>query len=131
MGATVGSALRHLEKEPLGDGLVLLEIGGNDLLGTTTVTDFEDLLDRLLVEVCRPGRVVVMLELPLPPFCNDYGRAQRRLAAAHGVTLIPKRWLVDVLTANGATVDGIHLSQEGHELMAEKVWRLLKPALRE
>src|SRR5437870_2613859 len=67
----------------------------------------------------------------MPPFCSDYGRVQRRLAAAHGVTLIPKRWLADVLTADGATVDGIHLSQEGHERMAEKVWRLLAPAYRE
>ena len=61
---------------------MLLEIGGNDLLGDTTPAGFESGLDNLLRVVSRPGRVVVMLELPLPPFFNEYGRAQRRVASA-------------------------------------------------
>jgi len=28
----------------------------------------------------------------------------------------------------GATVDGVHLSAAGHELMAERVWELLESA---
>jgi acyl-CoA thioesterase-1 len=125
MGATVGS---KLEKEPLGDGIVLLEIGGNDLLGTTTAADYEDRLERLLALVCRGNRTVLMFELPLPPFCNEYGRVQRRLAAASGVALIPKRVFVGVLTQGDATLDSVHLSQRGHQEMAEVVWRLIQGA---
>jgi len=125
MGGTVASALRRLDKEPLGDGIVLLEIGGNDLLGPTRAGDFEDRLDALLVQVCRGGRTVLMFELPLPPFCNNFGLIQRRLAAKHGVRLIPRRILVGVLTGSDATVDSIHLTQSGHQAMAEAVWSLI------
>jgi acyl-CoA thioesterase-1 len=126
MGATVATALRKLETEPLGDGIILLEIGGNDLLGRTTLDEFEAGLDRLLAHVCSPGRTVVMFELPLPPLCNGWGLVQRRLAARYGVTLIARRVFVSVLTAGGATLDSVHLSAAGHEAMAERVWELLR-----
>jgi acyl-CoA thioesterase-1 len=131
MGATVSTALRKLEKEPLGEGIILLEIGGNDLLGPTKLADFEEQLDQLFAHVCGPGRTVVMFELPLPPLCNGWGVVQRRLAAKHGVLLIPKRVFVTVLTAGEATLDSIHLSQSGHEAMAEAVWQLLESVYRE
>lgn len=128
MGAKVSSMLRKAEKISLGAGVVLLEIGGNDLLGTTSASDFERDLDQLLGKLCGPDRTVVMFELPLPPFGNEFGRAQRRLAQKHGVQLVPKRIFVGVLTAEGATVDSVHLSPSGHELMAETVWGLIQQA---
>jgi acyl-CoA thioesterase-1 len=128
MGATVESALRQAESLPPEGGLVLLEIGGNDLLGSTSAAQFEHDLDRLLASVCKPGRVVVMFELPLPPFSNEYGRAQRHLAAEYRVWLIPKRIFLAVLTGEEATLDSVHLSRNGHERMAETVWKILQPA---
>lgn len=128
MGATVASALRQAEQLSEDERLVLLEIGGNDVLGGTTPRDFEAGLDRLLTTINRPGRVVVMLELPLPPTYNAFGLTQRRLARRHRVILIPKRVLLGVLQHEGATVDSIHLSPEGHRQMAGAVWRVLRPA---
>ncbi len=75
-----------------------------------------------------PDRQVVLFELPLIPFYNQYGRAQRSIAAKHNVKLIPKRVFLSVLYDNDSTLDTIHLSQSGHQLMAECVWRILKPA---
>jgi acyl-CoA thioesterase-1 len=129
VGATVLSAARKqaIRLEERG-GLVLLEIGGNDLLGSTAAPDFRKGLDQLLSIVCRPGRTVVMFELPLPPFRNEFGRIQRGLAADYGVTLIPKRIFLAVLMTPGATVDGVHLSPSGHQLMRDAVWELVEPA---
>ena len=128
VGATTASAVKQADALPPDGGVVLLEIGGNDLLGDTPAADFERDLDRLLARVCRPSRAVVMFELPLPPLYNGYGRAQRRLASAYGVHLIPRRVLMGVLTDDGATVDGIHLSGVGHQRMARAVWAVLRPA---
>jgi acyl-CoA thioesterase-1 len=127
MGATVGSARMQAERIGEAPGLVLLEIGGNDLLGSTMPEQFEERLDLLLSVVCRRNRTVVMLELPLPPFCNRFGIIQRRLAAKYDVVLIPRRIFIGVLTTSGATVDGIHLSPDGHAQMAEVIWNAIGP----
>lgn len=129
MGATVGSTLELVRKTPIPRGaVVLLEIGGNDLLGTSTPWQFEEELNALLELVSRRAAAVVMFELPLPPLNNSWGRAQRRAAANHNVVLIPKRVLMCVLTPRDATLDTIHLTQQGQELMAEAVWGVIAPA---
>lgn len=128
MGATVESAMNQAERLPTTGGIVLLEIGGNDLLGTTTPPEFERHLERLLKCVVAGDRTTSMFELPLPPLCNQYGLIQRRLAARHSVLLIPKRQLIGVLSRSAATTDSIHLSHAGHRQMADVVWRLIGPA---
>ena len=131
MGAMVRNAIRKAESVEIGTGLILIEIGGNDLLGTSTAQDFENDLSRLLELLRGKGRALVMFELPLPPFANEFGRVQRRLAAKHQVTLIPKRVFINILTTNGATGDSVHLTQFGHELMSQVVWKLIRPAFRD
>jgi acyl-CoA thioesterase-1 len=71
-----------------------------------------------------------MLELPLPPFYNAYGRAQRELAARHRVALISKREFAAVVFSAGATLDRVHLSEAGHGLFADMVWGHVATLLR-
>jgi len=131
MGATTSSALKkQCVQLPDEGGLVLLEIGGNDLLGDTPARQFERDLDQLLAEVAAPGRTVVMFELPLPPLYNEYGRTQRRLAARYKVHLIPKRIFMSVLAGEDSTLDSIHLSTRGHERMAAAVRSNIETAYR-
>jgi acyl-CoA thioesterase-1 len=79
-------------------------------------------------ELARLPQQVIMLELPLPPFRHEYSRIQRSLARKHDVRLVPKRLFLSVLTADGATLDTIHLSQTGHRRMAALVWDLVGSA---
>jgi acyl-CoA thioesterase-1 len=127
VGADVTSALRQADRLPAEGGLVILEIGGNDLLGSTSAAAFGEALGRLLDRVSIPGRTVLMFELPLPPFCNEYGRLQREQAARHGVLLIPKRALASVITGDDATLDALHLTKSGHQKLADAVWAIIKP----
>jgi len=103
------------------DCSVLIEIGGNDLLGDMSADAFSRQLQTLLKEVCVPGRYVAMFELPLPMFKNGFSRAQRSLAMRYGVQLIPKRYMTKVLGTPGCTTDGLHFSQAGHDLMARSL----------
>jgi acyl-CoA thioesterase I len=129
MGATTASAFKdQCNRLPPDGGIVILEIGGNDLLGETPASQFEHDLDRLLAHLLAPDRVILMFELPLPPLCNEYGRIQRRLAVQYNVRLIPKRVFISVLATGDATLDSIHLSSTGHEKMAAAVWRIVAPA---
>lgn len=127
-GATIESSQPRAARVDADHNLVLLEIGGNDVLGEIPPTEFERSLGALLRTVCHPDRIVVMLEIPLPPFCNSYGLVQRRLARRFGVILIPRRFFADILTGNQTTVNDLHLSQQGQERMADMLWKLLEPA---
>jgi acyl-CoA thioesterase-1 len=124
-GAKVESALDNARRIDQDDALVILEIGGNDLLGGTSIPRFREELDKMLTLVCGPHRRVAMIELPLPPFCNRYGVVQRALAKSHGVTLVPRRYLAKVISTPGATVDGLHLSNNGHVLLAHALFEML------
>jgi lysophospholipase L1-like esterase len=66
-----------------------------------------------------------MFELPLFPLQNAFGAAQRSVAASHGVVMLPKRCLTKVLGMKGGTLDGLHLSQQGHNALAETVATVL------
>jgi acyl-CoA thioesterase-1 len=126
-GATLKSGLVQARGISETDAVVLIELGGNDLLANTESGAFARQLDELLAAVCRPGDCVAMFELPLPPLYNAFGAAQRTLAAKHGVTLIPKRYLTAALGCKGGTIDGLHLSERGHRALAEAIAGILQP----
>ncbi|HBH50722.1 MAG TPA: acyl-CoA thioesterase [Planctomycetaceae bacterium] len=128
VGETAASALKRAMSQSLDASVVMIEIGGNDILGTTTSTQFERDLDALLTFLTSADRQIVMFELPLPPFFHEYGRAQRAMAAKHHVVLIPKRVFLSVISERQATLDTIHLSQSGHQRMADCVWSVVRSA---
>ena len=124
-GAKLETALENARRINQDDALVILEIGGNDLLGGTSIPKFRGDLEKMLALACGPHRCVAMIELPLPPFYNRYGMVQRALAKSYGVTLIPKRYLARIISTPGATVDGLHLSNDGHALLARSLSEML------
>jgi acyl-CoA thioesterase I len=91
VGETAASALKRLKDKPITSALVIIEIGGNDLLGSTTSAQFSRDLDALLGHVASSKCRIMMFELPLPPFHHEYGRIQRILAHKYAVSLISKR----------------------------------------
>jgi len=129
-GETVGSALAGADRLSGKEGLVILEIGGNDVLRRTPIEEFERGMAELLRKVATPARPAIMLEIPLPPFHARFGAAQRRLARRHGVPLVPKRILAAVLCGPNMTVDGLHFSDAGHEALARRLAQALGPSLR-
>jgi lysophospholipase L1-like esterase len=133
-GATARSALRQAQSlNARSDDqatVVLIEIGGNDYFELVPPADFETDLDRLLTDLSRPNRQLIMLELPLPPFYNAYGRVQREQAAKHRVPLISKREFAEVVFTRQATLDTVHLSEAGHGLFAQMVWKHVGTLLR-
>jgi acyl-CoA thioesterase I len=129
---TVSSALvfqaPNLDEFRPGD-VVIVELGGNDMLGGTNSSQFTRDLDRLLA-IARDGgrREVLMFEVPLLPGKWSLGNTQRRTAREHGVELIPRRVLTRLLTdRDNVTDDALHLSPRGHQRMAEEVEKWIVP----
>jgi acyl-CoA thioesterase I len=117
------------EKVTPNDRVVLIEIGGNDLLGGVPSAAFEKNLDVTLSKLAIPGRTIVMFELPLLPHKIEYGEIQRHLAAKYGIWLVPKRYFVEVIGGPDATSDGLHLSGVGTYRMARLVQKALSRVL--
>jgi len=124
--ATVETAMGQIAGIVGSNSLVLVEIGGNDLLGHTDSKIFYIQLDQLLGRLAAGDNQVVVFELPLFPFCNAFGKTQRNLARKYNAILIPKHYMTDVFGLKGGTVDGLHLSQKGHDALANAINSLLK-----
>jgi hypothetical protein len=113
-GATMMDGLSLANRVTEQDHLVLIELGGNDLISGEQSRDFGRSLEGLLARLASPTRTIVMFELPLLPQMVSYGQVQRRLAKRYGAWLIPKRCLTTVISGKDATSDGLHLTELGH-----------------
>ena len=130
VGATVTDGIGMAAKVTPDDHVVLVEIGGNDLIAGLSSRQFGKSLEIILSRLASPGRTVVMLELPLLPHRTGYGRVQRQLASKYGASLIPKRCFVKVISGADATSDGLHLSSEGTRRMADLVAQAFSAVLK-
>jgi acyl-CoA thioesterase I len=128
-GFMIADATKRLRSVRLSDGVVLIEIGGNDMIAKADTEKFADDLDKLARKLQGTGRTLVMLELPLFPLGNPYGLAQRQVAAKYHILLIPRRCFASVLAPQNATIDGIHLTPIGHRRMANLIWQVVGPQL--
>ena len=120
-GARLRDGISQAQAIPAGESMVLIELGGNDLLGGADVDDFEKDLRGLMASVMKPDRSVVMLELPLLPLQNRFGSVQHKVCAELGVSLIPRRILAGAIALPGHSTDGLHLSETGHRWLAERL----------
>lgn len=127
-GAGVRQALLQADFAADTQATVIVEIGGNDLLAGQPAREFERDFEALIQRLSNQHRTLVCFELPLPPFCNGYGRAQRDVARRYGVKLIPRRVVASIIFATDATTDGLHLTKQGHLAMAQAVQSVLHRA---
>jgi acyl-CoA thioesterase I len=121
-GAQLRDAARHQAPRVTGErAAVILLIGGNDLVKRVAPAAFAHDLEELLEELAAPNRLLVMVELPTIPGYRVYLRLQRQAAQQHEVVLIPRRYLAQVFMTPEATVDGLQLSDLGHQRWAESL----------
>jgi lysophospholipase L1-like esterase len=120
-GATLSDGVAQVQAIPPGAAIVLVELGGNDVLARGTPQRFGSDLDFLLNAAVGDGRKILMFELPLMPLQNTLGRVQREVCRKHGVTLLPRSLLAGAVALPNHTTDGLHLSARGHAWLAEHV----------
>jgi hypothetical protein len=126
-GIGVAEAVELAAKVTDADSIVIIEIGGNDLIAGMEAAAFEKSLGELHAGLSGKTKAIVMMELPLPPGKMRWGAIQRSYVG-RGVYLVPKRIFVKVLMAGGS-VDGLHLGKPGAEAMAGEMWQIISPAV--
>jgi acyl-CoA thioesterase I len=118
--------------------VLVLELGGNDGLRgidlASTRANLQGIIDK--VKAKNPRVKIVIAGMMVPPnLGQDYTRRFQQmypeLARANQAVLIP--FLLEGVAGDTKLnlPDGIHPTAEGHKLVAETVWKHLRPVLQE
>ena len=112
--------------------ILILELGANDGLRGLPIAEMKKNL-AAIIERCEEQRIVVLLagmEAPPnfgPEYVVSFRQVYRDLAKQYHVTLLP--FLLDKVAGISQLnqADGIHPTAEGARIVADTVWRSLKP----
>jgi acyl-CoA thioesterase I len=137
-GDTTAGGLRRLDWS-LNAGNVrflILELGANDFLRGQSVTAARANLSQM-IERAKERKVKVLLAGMLAPtntgreYQKEIAEAYQSLAAEHDVPLIP--FFLEGVAGRGDLnlEDGVHPNAAGQKIVAETVYRYLKPMLEE
>lgn len=136
-GETTAGGLRRLDwilRQPM--DIFVIELGANDGLRgippATSRTNLQTMIDRIRARYPHVIVVLAGMQLPTnmgPEHTRQFAAMYPELARTNHATLIP--FLLDrvggVTSLNQA--DGMHPTAEGHQIVAETVWQVLKPLL--
>ena len=119
--------------------IVVLELGGNDGLRGIPVASTKKNLEQMVVKLKGAGSEVLLAGMTLPPnygesYIRSFEKAYKDLANEYSLQFIPFL-MEDIRAQMEATPDlmqrdGIHPTATGHAIIAETVFRYLKPMLR-
>jgi acyl-CoA thioesterase-1 len=136
-GETSAGLLRRIDwllREPF--DVVVVETGANDgLRGASVATiraNVQQVVDR--IKSARPDAAILLVQMEaLPNFGEKYTSEFRAmfpdLARRNGLTLLP--FLLEGVAGHRELnqADGIHPNMAGERIVAENVWRALRPVL--
>src|SRR5262245_25884320 len=134
-GDTSAGGLSRLDWALEGDVRVLIvALGGNDGLRGLPPEQLKENLAQIISRAQKRGIKVILAGMEAPP---NYGReyivgfhqVYAALAKEHHVALVP--FLLDGVAGHDALNqrDGIHPSAEGAQIVADNVWKVLKPVI--
>lgn len=138
-GETSSGGLRRIDwmlREPV--SVFILELGGNDGLRgidpEVTKSNLQEIIDK--VENQYPDAVIILAGMQVPPnlgsdYTEEFMQIYPDLAKENDVELIP--FLLEGVGGNEELnqSDGIHPTAEGHKVVAQNAWEVLKPILQQ
>lgn len=136
-GETSAGALRRIDwtlRNPV--DIVVLETGGNDALraldATALKTNLSGIVDR--IRRAQPRAKIVLAVMEAPPnlgvrYTAGFREAYAEVAKSRGLVLLP--FLLDGVAGKPELNqdDGVHPNVAGERIVADNVWRALKPVV--
>ena len=128
------SRVNWILKQPV--DIFVLELGGNDGLRGIPLTETKKNLQAIIdkVKAKYPEAKLVLAGMQIPPnmgqkYTTEFKNLYPGLAAKNRITLIP--FLLQGVGGEAKLnqQDGIHPTAEGHKIVAENVWNVLKDDL--
>lgn len=116
--------------------VLVLELGGNDglrgLSPETTKTNLQAIIDRTKAKCPQAKILIAGMQMPAnmgPEYVKEFRQIFPDLAQANKAALIP--FLLEGVAGRGELnlPDRIHPTAQGQEIVAQNVWKVLKPLL--
>ncbi len=128
-GDTASLGLRRIDRVLANDPwLVVVELGGNDILKRVPLEATESALAAIVERLLEAGVVPLLIEVH-GPFGGRYGKLFDRLEDRYGVPVI-RDVLPKLLLDRRYKSDAIHLNAAGYERLAEAVADRIEPLMR-
>lgn len=114
--------------------ILILELGANDLLRGVPVARMKDNLDKIIRKAKARDLKVLLCGMLAPPtmgssYQKDFSMAFPDLATKHDVAFLPFLLENVALKKELNQADGIHPNPEGAKIMADNIYKALKPML--
>ena len=116
--------------------IFLLELGANDGLRGVAISETRANLQSIIdqVQTKSPSTQIILAGMQLPPnmgqdYTRDFKQVFSELASKNNIEFIPfiLKDVGGIEELNQS--DGIHPNVEGHQIVAENVWEVLKPMI--
>lgn len=114
--------------------ILILELGANDLLRGMPVEKMKDNLDKIIRKAKAKNLKILLCGMLAPPtmgaeYQRDFMMAFPNLATEHKVEFLPFLLENVALKKELNQADGIHPNAEGAKIMADNIYKALKPLL--
>jgi acyl-CoA thioesterase-1 len=134
-GDTSAQGLNRVDAvRALHPAIAIVALGANDGLRGIPVEQTRRNLDAIITVLRKDGAKVVLAGMQLPPnlgpvYTNQFRDMFRDLAKARNTPLVP--FLLEGVGGRRDLnqEDGVHPTAAGYDIVAENVWRTLKPQL--
>ena len=136
---TTGGLSRLPSALALEPSILVIELGGNDGLRGVPVATTRTNLERMTQAARKAGVEVMIAGMTLPPnygqdFIRSFEAAFRDVAQKHHAQYVPSFFqpIIEQIESRPELMqrDGIHPAPAGHELLADHLFRYLRPMLR-
>ncbi|MEO7407095.1 MAG: arylesterase [Vicinamibacterales bacterium] len=134
-GDTSAGGLRRLDWALEGDVKVMvIALGANDGLRGLSVEEMKNNISQIIDRARDRGVLCILAGMEAPPnfgpeYTTAFRQAFRDIAVKHRLLLLP--FLLNNVAGQAALNqgDGVHPNQQGAAIVAENVWRVLRPVL--
>ncbi len=129
-GDTTNDALRRIEKDVLEKRprMVIVCFAGNDFLKQIPPSQTFENLEKIVSLIQQTGAMAVLVHVRLGLFADEYLRLFRKIARARKALLVPDI-LKGIFEIPELKSDRIHPNDAGYEIMAERIYKAIRPLL--
>ncbi|MFH1578483.1 MAG: GDSL-type esterase/lipase family protein [Candidatus Omnitrophota bacterium] len=131
-GDSSSDGLRRLERDVLiyQPRVVIIEFGGNDFLRKLSLSQAIDNIQIMTEKIQAKGAMVAIVDISSGMIMGGYRKGYKKLARQMQAIFIPNL-LEGIINNPSLRSDHIHPNAEGYKIIAERIYKVIKPYLEE